>query len=167
MAIAISFLIFSKPVDSPILHGNRDVLEKEQILKSYADRRLARQMWFLGTLFLLVIGGNSLVYYVNATLDTKWSNVKPSALRDLNKNSFINYVKENKSIVNAAVTPQGILAIAVINDGRDKNLMAIYYCRLAKSKNIGVSGVKIVDASDANFTEEYASGTVLAKSFCN
>ncbi|WP_182411523.1 hypothetical protein [Adhaeribacter radiodurans] len=167
IAIAIASLIFSKPIVGPNFRGTMDLVEKDKIIRSYADSRLNRQMRYLTVLFLLIFSSNAFVYYVNATSNAESSNLISPPLRALDKQTFLQEVKENKSIVHSSITNQGILTISVINDDRDKKSMASYYCQLAKSKNISVASVKILDASNANFLVEIPSGTVLAIFSCN
>lgn len=88
-------------------------------------------------------------------------------LSSQSSDDFLKEVKENQNIYNAAITDANFLAISVMNDGMDKTPMARSYCIRAAQRGIKLSGVKILDASDAKFETGAAYGTELAKSFCN
>jgi hypothetical protein len=49
----------------------------------------------------------------------------------------------------------------------DKTPMAAYYCRLAKSKSLGIAAVKVLDFTETKFEEGTAYCKELGKSFCN
>lgn len=88
-------------------------------------------------------------------------------LAEIGKQTFLLKVNQNQSILNSAITEQGVLALSVYSDGVDKSNMATYYCRLAKEEGIEIESVKILDASNARFEEGAAYGTELAQIFCN
>ena len=80
--------------------------------------------------------------------------------------TFLNEVKENMYIMDATITDQNFLYIAVQDDGQSKEGMATYYCRFAASKGMQIEAVKIVDAATFKKYDGAATGHELAKSFC-
>lgn len=88
-------------------------------------------------------------------------------LNEFDKETLLTTVKQNSAVMDATITNVGFLYIAVLNDGINKDPMAVYHCRLAKEKNIGISAVKIVDFTTFEKGEGWAKGKELGKSFCN
>jgi phosphoenolpyruvate-protein kinase (PTS system EI component) len=84
-------------------------------------------------------------------------------------NEFITNIRNHSAVKGAQLTRTGFLYISVANNGTDKTQVATYLCRMAKKFSIReIKGVKIVDASDANFGKNGdATGTELGISVCN
>lgn len=161
-----------------ILFVGHDILKKKIGVKSLNQKQESPILWIsiISVLvFNLLFAGynsnkneeefknNQKQFLQNGKTDASTLNI------DLNSSneSFLSEVKENQNIYNALITDANFLAISVMNDGMDKTPMARSYCIRAAQRGIKLSGVKILDASNAKFERGAAYGTELAKSFCN
>ncbi len=121
-------------------------------------------------IFAIVFGT---IFYFGLKLfgvgNDKNNSSKPEKNNHLSKTEFIEKVKENQAVIDADITDVKFLYISVVDDGINKNAMAIFYCRLAKEYSvIEVQAVKIVDAASAYLPKNgTAAGKELGKSFCN
>jgi len=132
----------------------------------YSFFKKTPKIYFIIPTIVLAILCNWGVYSVRSSIKEDNTDFS-SALQSLERENFISEIQENSSILKASITNQDFLYIAIINDGLDKTPMATYYCRLAKSKNIYLSAVKIIDIQGSTFAEGQVSGNELGKSFCN
>ncbi|PSR57116.1 hypothetical protein AHMF7605_28370 [Adhaeribacter arboris] len=114
----------------------------------------------------LVILANLGTYLARRILKTR-NQALPENTHKLSRNTFIASLKENPEVVRAIYTEQGYLAITVANDGQDKHALATYFCDLAKSQDVFISGVKILDSADTKFGRSYAYGTELGEANCH
>lgn len=95
--------------------------------------------------------------------EKRWADVEQAAATGL-----MAQIKENQTIIKASITDGGFLCLAVINDGTSKDLMAIYYCRLAKEKGSNdIKAVKILDVYNSTFEPGSAYGKELGRAYCN
>lgn len=128
------------------------------------NRKGSVKIW-LSILALLIIA-NIGTYFAQAHLKNKTKAFSENTHK-VSLKTFLASLKKNPAVVRAIYTEQGYLAIIVVNDGKDKTSMATYYCDLAKSEDIYLSGVKILDAADTKFGKSYAYGTELADASCH
>jgi hypothetical protein len=80
---------------------------------------------------------------------------------------FIKHVKENKLVLEATITSENILYIAVKNNGQSQDGLAIYYCLSAKEKKVNILQVKVMDVANVSFQNNAVTGDILGSSFCN
>ncbi len=127
------------------------------------NRKRSIKLWLVILGFVII--GNVVTYFARKQLKYKTTALTSNSHK-ISREAFINSLKENQDIVRAIYTEQGYLAITVVNDGEDKTEMATYYCDLAKSENLFLAGVVILDAADTKFGKSYAYGTELAEAIC-
>jgi hypothetical protein len=83
------------------------------------------------------------------------------------KTEFLKFVKTNELVLDAVVSKDNILYIAVKNNQEVRDGIAIYYCLSAKRKQVEIREVKIVDAADAFLSPDSVRASVVGKAYCN
>lgn len=135
-------------------HTNDQIFEKvkEQYIRKYTDSSSVEfpegGIQFVRSNLLLEIDNSmsstSIVYQDYINYNNKLSEdvlTHPNDFKSSN-DKFIDEIKENKVVIDAAITDVDFLYIAVVDDNTNKQAMATYYCRLAASETMNVKAVK-------------------------
>lgn len=123
---------------------------------------------------LVILVAAGLVYSIYAWVKTKKDTLpkKEVVSRQLDLETeavlFADELRSgNKNIINAQITPDQTLYLAVRNTGANQTAFADYYCRQAQTnEHLHIARVIVIDIATAYFSATRVSGKELARAMC-